>query len=219
MLDDLKFIHEKDAQDALGVVGNQWKQLLHDYDVKFEPNAEIRNVVLGGMGGSALYALFIGSWPGVSVPFEISRNYNIPGYVNENTLFIASSYSGNTEETLAALEEAEAKKAQIVVFAAGGKLAERAKQAGYPLYEIPGGIQPRMSTFYFVSAIMHLLEPLGLIPKGSLQELREAGEWVSKQVEAWLPTVPTANNAAKRLALELMGKSVVMYSGPKLFPA
>lgn len=219
MLDDLKFIHEKDTQDALGVVSSQWKQLLHDYDVTFEPGAEIRNVVLGGMGGSALYAVFIGTWPGVSVPFEISRNYNIPGYVNENTLFIASSYSGNTEETLAALEEAEAKKAQIVVFAAGGKLAEKAKQEGYPLYEIPGGIQPRMSTFYFVGALMQLLEPLGLTPKGSLQEFREAGEWVSKQVEAWLPTVPTANNAAKRLALELMGKSIVVYSGPKLFPA
>lgn len=219
MLDDLKFIHERDADDALGVAEKQYKQLQHDFDFQFKPTAEIRNVVLGGMGGSALYAVFLNSWPGLSVPFEISRNYDIPNYVNKHTLFIASSYSGNTEETLSALVEAEQKNAQIVVLAAGGKLAERAEQAGYPLIRVPGGIQPRMSSFYCLSGLIQLLEPLGLVPEGSLRELREAGEWLSTQVKAWLPTVPTANNPAKKLAQELMGKSVVVYSGPKLTPA
>lgn len=219
MLDDLKYIHEKDKDDALGVVGGQWRQLAHNFGIQFEPAAEIKNVVLAGMGGSALYAVFLNSWPGLSVPFEIVRNYTLPNYVDKNTLFIASSHSGNTEETLSALDEAEQKGAQIVVLAAGGKLAERAKQAGYPFFEIPGGIQPRMSSFYFVTAVIQLLEPLGLVPQGSLVELRAAGEWVSKRTDAWLPTVPTAKNPAKRLALELMGKSVVVYSGPKLFPA
>lgn len=219
MLDDLKFIHERDTDDALGVAENQYKQLQQDYDIQFQPAAEIRNVVLGGMGGSALYAVFLNSWPGLSVPFEISRNYNVPNYVDEHTLFIASSYSGNTEETLSALDEAEQKKAQIVVLAAGGKLAERAEQAGYPLILVPGGIQPRMSSFYCLSGLIQLLEPLGLIPEGSLRDLRSAGEWLSTQVKAWAPTVPTADNPAKQLAQELMGKSVVVYSGPKLAPA
>ncbi|HSX16712.1 MAG TPA: bifunctional phosphoglucose/phosphomannose isomerase [Patescibacteria group bacterium] len=219
MLDDLKYIHEKDTDDALGVAENQWKQLQHDYGVSFQPKGQIQNVVLAGMGGSALYSVFITSWPGLSVPFEIVRNYTAPKYVNENTLFISSSYSGNTEETLSALDEAEAKKAQIVVIAAGGKLVERAKQAGYPLFLVPDGIQPRMSSFYMLAALMQLLEPVGLIPEGSLNELREAGEWLSKAVPGWLPTVPSSNNQAKQLAQELMGKSVVVYSGPKLFPA
>lgn len=219
MLDDLKLIHERDADDALGVAENQWKQLTQDYDFHFQPGAEIRNIVLGGMGGSALYAVFLNSWPGFSVPFEIRRNYDVPTYVNENTLFIASSYSGNTEETLSALSEAEQRKAQIVVLAAGGKLAERAEQAGYPLIRIPSGIQPRMSSFYCLSGLIQLFEPLGLVPQGSLRELREAGQWLSQQVGAWVATVPTANNPAKQLAQELMGKSVVVYSGPKLAPA
>ncbi|HEY5806146.1 MAG TPA: bifunctional phosphoglucose/phosphomannose isomerase [Candidatus Saccharimonadales bacterium] len=219
MLDDLKYIHERDADDALGVAENQWKQLQHGYDLHFQPGAEIRNVVLGGMGGSALYSVFLNSWPGLSVPFEISRNYNIPKYVNENTLFIASSYSGNTEETLSALDEAEQKKAQIVVLAAGGKLAERAEQAGYPLIRVPGGIQPRMSSFYCLTGLIQLFESLGLVPEGSMRELREAGAWLSQQVGAWVATTPTANNPAKQLAQELMGKSVVIYSGPKLAPA
>ncbi len=219
MLDDLKLIHQRDTDDALGVAEKQWQQLVQDYDFSFQPTAEIRNIVLGGMGGSALYAVFLNSWPGFSVPFEISRGYNIPNYVNENTLFIASSYSGNTEETLSALEEAEQKKAQIVVLAAGGKLAERAEQAGYPLIRIPSGIQPRMSSFYCLSGVLQLFEPLGLVPKGSLQELREAGDWLKEQVGAWAATVPTSNNPAKQLAQELMGKSVVVYSGSKLAPA
>lgn len=219
MLDDLKFIHEKDADDALGVAEGQWKYLSHEYDLVFSPTAEIRNVVLGGMGGSALYAVFLFSWPGLKVPFEISRNYSLPAYVNENTLFIASSYSGNTEETLSALDEAEQRKAQIVVLAAGGKLAERAEKSGYPLIRVPSGIQPRMSSFYCLSGLIQLFEPLGLVPEGSLRELREAGEWLGQQVNSWVATAPVSNNLAKKLAQELMGKSVVVYSGPKLSPA
>lgn len=219
MLDDLKRIHERDPQDALGVAEKQWQQLQHAYGVQFAAANEIRNVVLAGMGGSALPGVFLTSWPGLSVPFEIVRNYDIPAYVNEHTLFISSSYSGNTEETLSALDQAEAAGAQIVVIAAGGKLADRAQAASYPVFHIPDGIQPRMSSFYFLAAFLQLLEPLGIAPTGSTAQLREAGEWLHTKVDAWLPTVPTANNPAKQLALELMGKSAVVYSGPKLFPA
>ncbi len=219
MLDDPKYIQDRDPSDALAVVGEQWKQLQHQYDVLFTPAAEIRNVVLGGMGGSAWYSMFVQSWPQLSVPFEVVRNYNIPRYIDQHTLFIASSYSGNTEETLSALTEAEAKHAQICVVAAGGKLADRAKEAGHPLFLVPGGIQPRMSSFYMLTALMQLFEPLGLVPKGSVQELREAGEWLSQQTGGWLATVPTAQNPTKQLAQELMGKSVAVYSGPKIFPA
>ena len=204
MLDDLKYIHDKDADDAFGVAERQWKQLQQHYDIQFEPQAEIHNIMLGGMGGSALYAVFLNSWPGFRVPFEIVRNYNLPQYVGQNTLFIASSYSGNTEETLSALDEAEEKGAQIVVLAAGGKLTERAEQAGYPLIRIPTGIQPRMSSFYCLAGLIQLFESLGLVSAGSLKELHEAGNWLSEQVKTWVPTVPAANNPAKQLAQELV---------------
>lgn len=219
MLDDLKYIHERDAQDALGVAEKQWQQLTQDYDVTVEVNETIRNVVLAGMGGSALPAVFLKSWPGLTVPLEIVRDYSLPAYVGKDTLFISSSYSGNTEETLSALDEAEAKGAKIVVIAAGGKLADRARTKQHPLFTIPGGIQPRMSSFYFLAAFVSLLEPLGIIPAGSKQGLHEAAEWLRDRVDAWRPDVKTEDNTAKQLALELMGKSVVVYSGPLLFPA
>lgn len=219
MLDDLKMIHERDAQDALGVVDKQWQQLTYDYGIELAGFEGISNVVLAGMGGSALPAVFLRSWPGTLVPFEIVRDYELPEYVNDKTLFISSSYSGNTEETLAALHEAEARGCQIVVISAGGQLAEQARDKQYPLLSIPGGIQPRMCSFYFLAGLLQILEPLGLVKRGSLDELKAAAEWLKDQTASWRPEVPTKDNAAKQLALEVVGKSVVVYSGPKLFPA
>jgi glucose/mannose-6-phosphate isomerase len=219
MLDDLKMIHERDAQDALGVAGKQWQQLQHEFRISNLEFGDVQNIVLAGMGGSAWPAKYLQSWPGTSVPLEVVSNYELPVYVNQHTLFISSSYSGNTEETLAALAEAEKRQAQIVVTTAGGKLAEIAKHKQLPLYLIPGGIQPRMSSFYFLAAFLQLLEPLGLVPEGSQAELKAAGDWLKSQISSWQPDMPTKDNPAKQLALELIGKSIVVYSGPKLFPA
>lgn len=219
MLDDLKMIHERDADDALGVVDKQWQQLQHSFDVELPHYEGIQNVVLAGMGGSALPAVFLKSWPGVNAPFEIVRDYNLPDYVGPNTLFISSSHSGNTEETLSALAEAEDRGAKIVVISSGGKLAEHAQSKNYPLYQIPGGIQPRMCSLYFLAAFVQLMEPFGLVKAGSVDELQQAGEWLKNQTDSWKPEIPTKDNPAKQLALELIGKSVVVYSGPKIFPA
>ncbi len=219
MLDDLKLIHERDPQDALGVAEKQWQQLAYDYKVELPAMDGLLNVVLGGMGGSALPAVFLRSWPGTLVPLEIVRDYCLPNYVGEKTLFISSSYSGNTEETLTALEEAESKGAQIVVIAAGGKLADHARAKSYPLFNVPGGIQPRMCSFYFLAALLQILEPLGLVAEGSLAELQKVAEWLKDQIAGWRPDVPTKDNAAKQLALEMIGKSAVIYAGPKLWPA
>ena len=219
MLDDLKYIHQRDAQDALGIAAKQWQQLQHDFTFNWQPATPIQNVVLAGMGGSALPGVFMRSWPALSVPFEIVRDYSLPAYVGKGTLVISSSYSGNTEESLAALADAEKKGAQIIVIAAGGKLLDQAKEKNYPLFQIPTGIQPRMSSFYFLAAFVTLFEVVGLVPKGSLQEVRAAADWLKDQTALWQPDTPTNKNQAKQLAQELMGRSVVVYSGPLLFPA
>lgn len=218
VLDDLKMIHQRDPEDALGVAEKQWQQLTQQYDASFGPVKPIKNIVVAGMGGSAWPALYIQSWPGLSVPFEIVRDYTLPAYVDENTLLISSSYSGNTEETISALADGEEKKAQIVVMSAGGKLAGLAKEKNYPLYEIPGGIQPRMSSFYFIAALLQIYETADvLLPfdKGKLQSL---SDWLKSESAGWKADVPTAENPAKQLALELVGKSIIVYSGAHLAP-
>ena len=218
-LDDLKYIHTLDKSDALGVIEKQWQQLTHQFGIESSAKADIRNVVLSGMGGSAWPAMYVMVWPGLNVPFEVSRTYGVPNYVNENTLFIASSYSGNTEETLSALTEAESRGAQIVVMSAGGKLADRAREAGHPLYLIPGGIQPRMSSFYFISAFLELFEPLGLLmSKVTMAERQALSDWLKDQIGSWKPDVISKNNPAKQLALEIAGKTAIFYSGPLLSP-
>lgn len=219
MLDDLKLIHERDVDDALGVNEKQWEQLGLRFDVAFSPANDIKNVVLAGMGGSALSALIVQSWPGLAVPFEISRNYEIPAYVASNTLFIAYSYSGNTEETIAALSKAEEAGAQIIIIAAGGKLEEKANEKSYSFYKLPKVSQPRYAALMGVTALVELFVSAGLLASEKLDELRSQAEWLKEQISAWLPTVPTANNYAKQLAQEVIGKSVVVYAGPKFAPA
>jgi glucose/mannose-6-phosphate isomerase len=219
MLDDLKFIHQRDGQDALGVAEKQWQQLQHTYSVTINTPQPIANIVLGGMGGSGWPALYIKAIAGLKVPFEIVNDYSLPAYVSPNTLFIASSYSGNTEETLAAIEEAEKRGAQIAVMTAGGKLLDRAKERDHPLYEIPGGIQPRMSSFYFLGAMAHLFEQLNLSKPVIVEELNAVADWLKNQKDSWRPDVAAKDNLAKQIATELAGKTVIVYSGPLLYPA
>lgn len=222
MLDDLKYIHQRDAQDALGIAEKQWQQLQTNFDLGDWKLAEgeCKNVVFTGMGGSALAALVATSWPKVKVPFEITRTYDIPVYVDASTLFIASSYSGNTEETLAALNQAEEKRAHIVVIASGGKLAEIAKEKGYPLATLPNVGQPRFGALASLKALVTILDRAGLaVEQNSLQSLENSSEFLKTIVQKWGPTVPVKDNPAKQLALECIGNSPVIYAGPKLFPA
>jgi glucose/mannose-6-phosphate isomerase len=221
MLDDLKLIHERDAEDALGIAEKQGEQLLRDLPLQGEASfTGLYNVVYVGMGGSALAASLVGTWPRVAIPFEVVRGYNLPDYVNDHTLVIVASYSGNTEEALSALAEAETKGAQIVVIAGGGKLKEAAEAKQYPWVELPKAAQPRYAVLYNFRALLEILAAAGLLDRESVMaELEKAAPFLSSTTAAWRPDVPTANNPAKQLAQELVGKSVVVYGGPKLYPA
>ncbi|HET9174132.1 MAG TPA: SIS domain-containing protein, partial [Candidatus Saccharimonadales bacterium] len=208
MLDDLKVMHERDPQDALGIAERQWQQLNYDFDV-FQDQVDVDNIVYAGMGGSSLAALVSTSWPGYTKPFEIVRNYDIPAYVSERTYFIAASYSGNTEETLEALAQAEKKGAQIAIIAGGGKLAEIAQQKNYPFAQLPKAEQPRYAVLYNLKALLVLLEQAGLVDARVNTQLTEAATFLQSAVQQWIPTVPTKDNRAKQIALEVIGKSAV----------
>lgn len=221
MLDDLKKIHERDAQDILGIAAKQGQQLLHEFDLQGNRDFQnITNVVYAGMGGSALAALFMPSWPKLSIPFEIVRGYDLPEYVSEQTLVIASSYSGNTEETLSALSQAETKGAQIAIIAGGGKLQEWAEDKEYLFAHVPKAEQPRYAVLYNLRALLDILSLAGVLKHESyVSDLSRAVVFLEESVGAWAPDVSTSNNPAKQLALEIMGKSAVVYSGPKMHPA
>ena len=126
---------------------------------------DIHNVVVAGMGGSAIggdVAKLLCKNE-LKVPMLISRNYTLPGWVNENTLVICSSYSGNTEETLAAFEHARDKGAQIVGISTGGTLTEKMSDFKLDLVTIPGGLQPRAALGFSLVPMLILMKETGLI--------------------------------------------------------
>lgn len=218
-LDDLKYIHFKDTEDALGIAGKQWQQLEHNYDVP-ELDFTVENIVFSGMGGSALAALLSKTWPSYHIPFEVSRGYTLPGYVGPKSLVIASSYSGNTEETLASLELAEQAGAHIICISAGGKLAEVAKSKGLIWIELPKASQPRYAVLYSFKAFVSVLEKAGFVSHAeATQTIHGAASLLKTQLAAWAPDVPTSQNPAKQLALNLIGLSPVIYAGPLMAPA
>lgn len=222
MLDDLKYIHNHDKEDALGIAERQWQQFGYDFELTGGFNGQpINNVIYAGMGGSALAALIAQVWPGLDLPFEVVRNYSLPRYVGPNTLVIVASYSGNTEETISSLEEAQKSGAQIAVIAGGGKLADAAKAHDYPFLVLPKVEQPRYAVLYNLKALMVILNEAGVLPDASARfaELDESAKFLQAAVKPWLATVPAASNRAKQIAQDIIGKSMVIYGGPEMFPA
>ncbi len=218
MLDDLNVIQEKDSKDALSVAAAEAEQVKFSAELEGEvKEGKVSNVIVAGMGGSALAAGLVKNWLDLNTPFEIIRDYKLPKLVNEESLVIISSYSGNTEEVLAALEDAEAKKAKITVVTSGGKLAEIAKAKNYPLVALPGGLQPRMALINNMCGLLRILEDYRLV-KGKLAEVSELADWLQSEVENWLPEVPSQSNLAKQLALKSAGKTPVIYAGPLMAP-
>ncbi|MEM0964414.1 MAG: bifunctional phosphoglucose/phosphomannose isomerase, partial [Bacteroidota bacterium] len=121
-------------------------------------------VVLCGMGGSAIGGDLVAGLAetSTSLPFTVNRGYTLPGWVGEQTMVVVSSYSGGTEETLSAFEEAESRNATVVAITSGGEVQRRAEAAGYPTVLIPGGLQPRAALGYSLGVGLQLAKVLGL---------------------------------------------------------
>jgi glucose/mannose-6-phosphate isomerase len=220
MLDDLKLIHERDAQDALGAAGKQWKHLQYVFTPSGNTSFNgIKNIVYAAMGGSALAAAVVQAWPGTTMPLEIVRGYDLPAYVGADTLVIAASYSGDTEETLSALQQAETKGAKIAVITAGGQLQQVAEAKDYTLMLLPKTELSRCGIFYNVRALLQVLESARLIDVDYPAVFARVSDSIKEASAAWAPDVATANNPAKQMAQELIGKSIVLYSGPLMHPA
>lgn len=218
MLDDLKYIASIDPADALGLAAGQWEQLLHEYDIP--ELKEPKNIVFAGMGGSALAAIMSTTWPGYKIPFEVVRDYSLPKYVNSDTLLIASSYSGNTEEAISALRDGLARGAQCVVVDGGGELMDIARSEGLLNILLPKASQPRYAVFYGLKALVVLLERAGQVAEDYAEdELRSAAEFVKQSIAGWTADIATDNNRAKQLAREMIGSTPVIYAGSTLAPA
>ncbi len=189
--------------------------------VKFPVSYQrIERIVLVGMGGSHLapYMIAQGSFKTRKVPFEIVHGYHVPGYVNAKTLVILSSFSGNTEEVLAAGKEALKKKAKIITISSGGKLAAFARRHKIPQYIFdPGDIaaQPRLGIGFSFAGIAAMLKSLKLI-KISKKDIRLMMSAMGDVIQSCLIDVPAKDNPAKIVADELKGRAVLVVGSEHL---
>ncbi|OJU96618.1 hypothetical protein BGO18_00270 [Candidatus Saccharibacteria bacterium 47-87] len=222
ILDNLQVIAQRDPEGALGIIETQFEQVAFAARVEAaeHDNRTIQAVVVTGMGGSALAALMVKVLLAqeLTVSFEVVRGYHLPAYVNENTLVVASSYSGNTEETLSALEEARSKGAQIGILASGGQLLNIAEESDIAHIVLPSGAQPRMAMIYNLKALFKLLVTFGVTGDEWIERLDALSGWLKEQTAKWLPGVPTESNYAKQIALQAIGKTPVFYGSPLTAP-
>ncbi|HSX48155.1 MAG TPA: bifunctional phosphoglucose/phosphomannose isomerase [Candidatus Nanoarchaeia archaeon] len=217
MLDDSQFVSRLDKSNALGVIAGQPDQLKQDFDFELSSKNKPTNIVLAGMGGSALAAEFINSWllNRLPVPLTITRDYALPAWLDKDSLVLISSYSGNTEESLSCLQAALKRKLRVVVISSGGQLQNEAKANKLTFIALPTGLQPRLAVLFEVKAISALLEKFGLV-SGLTGELAEAADWMSAHTGSWSSDSSTASNQAKQIAEELFNNPIVVYAGPTL---
>lgn len=221
ILDNQQYLKQKDPSGALEVATHQYDQTLFDAKV-WNPehdNREITNIVVAGMGGSALAALIVQVWlkDTLTIPFEVVRDYDLPKYVSRNTLVIASSYSGNTEETISSLEQAEKVGAQLAIIASGGALIDMACEYSIAHVNLPDGLQPRMAVLLNLRGLASLLESFGIVRNKS-KEIEALSGWLGRESAAWEPAVATDQNYAKQIAHQAVGKTPVFYGGALTAP-
>jgi glucose/mannose-6-phosphate isomerase len=213
-----------DKQNYLGEIENLPDQL--DYAYRQGLNSDlpeyrgIHNVLIAGMGGSAIGADLLVAYaaPISQVPIVVQRNYVLPAWARgPETLVVASSHSGNTEETLAAFDQAVKNGCRIFTLSTGGKLAEKATGGGVPLWTFVHPGQPRAAVGFSFGLLLALLAKLGLLPDPTA-ELNGTITAMRKQQAELKVDLPVVHNLAKRLAGQLVGRWVMVFGSDILEP-
>jgi glucose/mannose-6-phosphate isomerase len=177
--------------------------------VKFR---KMENIVFSGMGGSAIAGDLVKAVLGGSlrIPMAVNRGYELPGFAGRRTLFIASSYSGDTEETVSAAEQAAERGCAVVCVSTGGKIGALAKDKGFPLYIPPPGYPPRSALGFSLGVLLQMFDAFG-VKAVSESILNDAVEFLVKESRA-LADLKRKNNPAVLLAKKLAGTFPLLYA-------
>jgi len=184
------------------------------------PSQNFKNILVLGMGGSAIGGDLLSDYLSdeLSIPIVVIRGYDIPKFVDENTLVFTVSYSGNTEEILSTLKKCLGMKARIIALTSGGKLAVLSQENNFPEIKVPAGIQPRAAISYLFFPILKVLERLGLIKERN-NEIEETISVLQDLSREYCAESPSKNNLAKRVALSLYQHLPLIYGSEGLLEA
>lgn len=173
----------------------------------FANDKSFDQVLILGQGGSGIGGTIISeiAFEFLSIPVVVNKNYSIPAFVSEKTLVIASTYSGNTEETLTAMKAAAELGAEIVVISSGGEALKTAQEKGWNYYEVPGGNPPRSMLAYSLTLQLYVLKQYGLLLNDFEDEITFFIQWLADNSD-------TLIQDAKWMAQNLFGKNILIYA-------
>ena len=173
---------------------------------------EISLVYVAGLGGSGIGGDFVADLirDECKIPYLVGKSYSVPAYINENTLAIISSYSGNTEETLEALAGIEASGAKVVIVSGGGKLIAIAKEKGYDHIIVPGNWpSPRACLGFSFVQQLYIMNKLGFISDKFKKELRASIDLITFNLDS-------IKEEAKNLAKQMYGTIPIIYTSDRM---
>lgn len=189
----------QDLQEAIKLITYQ--------NLESIPSAAIQHVIIAGMGSSGLAGIFVKQLvhDKLSVPLTINQDYTLPAYVNAHTLLIAVSYSGNTQETLAAFQIGMQRQAHIVAITTGGILQSQAQQHAMDVLPLPANFPPRASIAYTLAQILFILSYYKLFKWNFIAEIESAIQLINAQH-------PQIQAEAQQVANSIQGNIPVIYT-------
>ena len=206
------FIKKYDTQNQFKVLSETYKQASDAWNNKINLSKlkkdKFSSIVFCGLGGSAISGDLLCDYLSgeLEIPFLVTRGYNLPKFVNENTLVIISSYSGNTEETISCFEQALKKNSKIVVITSGGKIGAIAEANSIPIINIQAGFQPRYALGLSFFSLLKIMQELGI----ASEENR-----AKKIIDLWQKRgdeYAEDHNKAFQIAQQIVGFIPVIYS-------
>lgn len=223
-LDDVASFAKLDSQNMLEQINDLPNQLLRAWELGQNgelPEVDgIQQILIAGMGGSAIGADLLAAYSDRQgqLPIMIHRDYDLPTWAKgPQTLVIACSHSGNTEETLSAFDTALARNCRCMAIATGGKLAQFAEERGVILWTFEHHGQPRAAVGYSFGLLLAIIARLGIIPDPE-SELRNAVGSMKQQLDDLNASTPVSRNPAKRYAGQLVGRWVTVFGSGILAP-
>lgn len=225
-LDDVEQLKKLDSANVISSVENLGQQIRQAWTEAAQVQIpddykQAKNILVAGMGGSTLGADVLRNLfkDNLSVPIIVNNHYQLPSFINSDSLVILSSYSGTTEEVLAAANEAKSRSAKIVGIAEGNALGEFLKTNGYPSYifepKYNPSKQPRLGVGYTFSGTLALLVQVGFI-KISEGEVIKAVEELEQFASPLKPEIGEGENKAKALAKQLFNHLVFITAAEHL---
>ncbi len=210
-LDNIETLRSYDRHGMLGLIESfpqqceKAKEIGSSFEIPAKLKRQYKNIVFTGLGGSAIGADIMKSYAAdvAKTPMAVNRNYSLPGYVDKDSLVIAASYSGNTEETISAYKDAVRKSATVAVITSGGQLQALAESDNVPFVNVPAGMPPRATLGYSFFTLLVLLSKLKII------------EDQSNHIGSAIETLKSmqAAKAGQKIASKIYLKYPVIYSG------